>query len=75
MPDELLSKVQRATTLDDRYCRAAGYTSMNVYLDDWCAAYERLGRAIERLRALRDQRVAEVERGEWPPARASKGAS
>lgn len=63
----LASSVRKATTLRKGFRRHAAYQAMDVVLADWQAAHERLGRAIAELQALRDERAAQVERGEWPP--------
>lgn len=65
-------RVDTATTISERYRQHASHQSMTVYLNDWERAHARLGRQIETLRTLRDQRKAEAEGGEWPPPPAEK---
>lgn len=69
MPELLSYQVRKGSTLREGFRRNAAYQAMDVYLADRQAAHERLGRAIAELQALRDERAAQVERGEWPPSR------
>jgi hypothetical protein len=61
------SVVCERTTIGDRYRASAAWQSMDAYLVDWKMAYERLGRQIAELEAMRDQRKADKEAGVWPP--------
>lgn len=56
MPEFLASTVGQRTTLADGYRQHASHQSMSVYLKDWEKAHARLGRQIEELRRLRDDR-------------------
>lgn len=67
MLDLLYSRVRKATGIHARYRAHASYRSMDVFLDDWQATYDLLGRRIATLQILRDERKREVEAGEWPP--------
>lgn len=63
---ELLHTVQAYTAIGDGYKAHAGVPSIEWHLEDWRAAHERLTNAIERLEALRVERLGQIERGEWP---------
>lgn len=67
--DMLGAMVERRTTIGDGYRKHAAHQSMSVYLADWEQALARLTRQVEELRRLRDERIAEVEAGTWPPPR------
>lgn len=67
--DVLSSMIEHRTTIGDGYRRNASHQSMSVYLADWERAQARLGRQIDELRRMRDERVAAVEAGMWPPER------
>jgi hypothetical protein len=60
------SHVYDATVLPPRYLAGAAWQSMDAYLNDWEAAYDRLGRQLVKLRAARNARKAEKEAGTWP---------
>lgn len=66
MPDELHATVVRRTTLDALYQRSAAHQSMTHYLRDWEKAHSELGKRIEKLRAMRDEREQEAALGLWP---------
>lgn len=63
----LENRVRNAVEIGAGVQRHAAHQAMTFYLDDWEKAYARLGRAIERLRSLRDERLAAAEAGTWPP--------
>ena len=66
MPAELRAAVAAATTIGSGYREHAAHESMTWYLEDWEEAHARLGRQIEALRALRDERREAKESGRWP---------
>lgn len=60
--------IRRTTGIPKTYREHAAYQSIDAYLDDWRKAHDQLGKRIEALQALRDERALQVLQGEWPPA-------
>lgn len=58
-----------STSIPQLYREHAGLPSIDAYLRDWRKAHELLGRRIEALQALRDERQGQLDRGEWPRPR------
>ncbi len=69
MPDKLYHTVRARTDLPEGYQTHAAPESMDVFLQDWRAAYLRLGSQIEALEQMTEQRTAEKASGNWPEAR------
>lgn len=63
----IASLVTDATTIGRGYRKHAAVQSIDAHLSDWEAALGRLERQIARLRALRDERLAQIDAGTWPP--------
>lgn len=64
--DTLDGVVNSRTRIGRGYREHAAIQSIDAYLNDWQAAYHRLGRRIQALECLRDERIEQIDRGEWP---------